>query len=274
MALSDAEFKFIAEELHRRSGLSISKQKEYLLESRLQPIAREQGLASISELISKLMVSKDNRLLETVTEAMTTNESMFFRDNKPFEQLKELVLPVLMEKANGRPIRIWSAACSTGQEAYSLIITLEEQKAKYPNLNYELIGSDISPQVVEKATSGLYTQFEIQRGMPIQMLLKYFEQRENNQWQVKEELRKKVKFKVMNLLDSYMGLGKLDLILCRNVLIYFDEKGKTDVLNRCADILNDPGFLFLGSAETIMGLTKRFKQHSVDARGVFIPNKE
>lgn len=271
MALDDKVFDFIAAELKKRSGLSISKQKEYLLESRLQPIAREQGIANVVELLTKVMATRDNAMLERITDAMTTNESMFFRDTKPFEQIKQIVLPALMEKNLMRPIRIWSAACSTGQEVYSLLMTLEEEKAKYPNLRYEIIGSDISPTVVKKAQEGIYTQFEIQRGLPIQMLLKYFEQRENNQWQVKENLRKAATFKEMNLLDPYASLGKLDLILCRNVLIYFDEKGKSDVLNRCAGVLNDPGFLFLGSAETIMGLTTSFKPHSLEARGVFVP---
>lgn len=254
---SPEEFQFIATLLKERSGLALTADKGYLLDTRLQPIAKAHGLADARALIAKLRSNPPAALLNDVIESMTTNESLFFRDGKPFEALVKSLLPAFKE-AGKTNIRIWSAACSTGQEPYSIAMTVKEEEAKYPGLNVQLYATDLAEKVLERARQGIFTQFEVQRGLPITMLMKYFSQVENSQWQIKEPLRKMVTYATGNLLTSYAALGKFDIIFCRNVLIYFDEKTKADVLDRMAAILNPPGYLFLGGAETILGLSNKF----------------
>jgi chemotaxis protein methyltransferase CheR len=197
---------------------------------------------------------------------MTTNESMFYRDTKPFEHLTKVMIPAL--KAKGRTsIRIWSAACSTGQEAYSTAMSLLEM-GPVNGVQFEIIATDINEKVIDRAKQGLFTQFEVQRGLPIAMLMKYFVQKPGNTWEIKDTLKSYIRFQKLNLLDSYMGLGKFDIIFCRNVLIYFDDKGKAQVLDKLAGILNPPGFLMLGAAETIMNLSSKYKLMD-DHRGLY-----
>lgn len=263
------DFTFLAGMLYKRSGLSLTEDKCYLLETRLQPIARDVGVATVSDLIARLRMEASEDLLRQVTEAMTTNESMFFRDNRPFEQLKDVLLPALKEKQSvTKKLRIWSAACSNGQEPYSVAMTLLEEKAKLMGFSYEIIATDLDTQVLKKAAEGTYSQFEVQRGMPIQLLLKYFNKADNNNWTINDEVRRLVTFKQGNLLESYMHMGKFDIIMCRNVLIYFDEVTKTSVMERLSECLNPGGYLFLGAAETVIGLTTKLRSVP-DARGVF-----
>ncbi len=269
MTLSTQEFEFIAGELKRRSGLALVPEKMYLLESRLQPVARTRGYENVASMVRALKLQPNEALMREITESMTTNESMFFRDSKPFEILRDVIMPEL-DKAGGRKhARIWSAACSTGQEAYSVAITLEEMKAKLPGWTFDIIGTDIADKVVEKAKKGVFSQFEVQRGLPIQVLLKYFDQKEENSWQVKDEIRNKVQFKTHNLLADYTSLGKFDVVLCRNVLIYFDEATKKDVLTRIGRNMQKSGYLLLGSAETTMGLNDIYEP-MLEYRGVHI----
>ncbi len=263
------EFNFLSALLKKRSGLALTEDKRYLLETRLQPIARETGLNTISELVGKLRGAPSEDLLRNVTEAMTTNESMFFRDNRPFEQLKTVLLPKLREIHQGtRHIRFWNAACSNGQEPYSLAITLQEEKPKMSGFSYEIQATDLDTQVLKKAAEGVYSQFEVQRGMPIQLLLKYFTKVENNNWQIKPDIRSMVNYKQGNLLASFAGMGKFDVIMCRNVLIYFDDTAKKDVMDRLAECLLPHGYLFLGAAESCIGITTKLRPVA-DARGVF-----
>ena len=258
VALSPADFDFLAGLLKQRSGLSITADKGYLVDTRLQPVAKANGFVGIRELVAALRNNPPQALVYQVTEAMTTNESMFFRDTKPFEHLSKVILPAF--KAAGKNnIRIWSAACSTGQEPYSIAMTLKEEAAKYPGLLAEIYATDLADKVIERARSGLYSQFEVQRGLPITMLMKYFEQRPGNMWQLKDTIRSMVKYAPANLLQPYGALGRFDIIFCRNVLIYFDEKTKSDVLDRMAAITNKSGFLFLGGAESVLGLTTKYK---------------
>jgi chemotaxis protein methyltransferase CheR len=263
------DFSFLASFLLKRSGLALTEDKGYLLETRLQPIAREVGLSSIADLVSKLRFGASEDLMRLVTEAMTTNESMFFRDNRPFEQLKTILLPVLKEKtALSKRLRIWNAACSNGQEPYSVAITLSEEQNKMSGYHYEIVATDLDTQVLKKAQEGIYTQFEVQRGMPIQLLLKYFSKLDNNTWRINEDMRRMVTFKQSNLLLPYLAMGKFDIIMCRNVLIYFDDATKRDVLNRLCECLNPHGYLFLGAAETVIGLSDKLRSVP-EARGVF-----
>ena len=266
LALTNDEFEFISGMLKQKSGLALTPDKGYLLETRLTPIAKANGLADIKALIVKLRANPTAPLAYQVIESMTTNESMFFRDTKPFDQLSKVILPDL--KAKGKTqVRIWSAACSTGQEAYSTAITLKEESVKYPGMNFEIYGTDLAEKVLEKARAGIYSQFEVQRGLPITYLMKYFVQRPNNNWEISDAMKAMVRFAPGNLLTPYTA-GKFDIIFCRNVLIYFDEKTKSDVLDRMAAILNPPGYLFLGGSETVHGLSSKFKV-STEHRGLF-----
>ncbi len=251
-------FDFIAKELYERSGLAITMEKLYLLESRLTPIARENGMDTMEALVATLAQSRNPGLMDQVVQAMTTNETMFFRDNKPFEWLKNIILPELKAQGAGNRLNLWSAACSTGQEPYTLAITMQEEAAKYPGLSMDITGTDLCTKALNRAKEGLYTQFEVQRGMPIQLLLKYFDQREGNQWQVKDSLKSQVKYSTHNLLESPNYLGQFDIVYCRNVLIYFDQPMKKRVFEHIASTMRKPGYLVLGSAERAMGITDRF----------------
>ncbi|MCP5381257.1 MAG: protein-glutamate O-methyltransferase [Kordiimonadaceae bacterium] len=257
--MKSEDFELISGLLKQRSGLILPKDKVYLLESRLTPIAHRRGLDSLDELVSEVRLKRKEDLLTEITEAMTTNESFFFRDNKPFDLFKDSVLPQLLEsRASRKKIRIWCAAASTGQEPYSLAIILKELSAKLVGWNIEIIGTDISQKVLDKAKMGLFSQFEVQRGLPIQLLIKYFNQ-VGELWQISEDIRNMVSYRKYNLLDPYTLLGSFDVIFCRNVLIYFDQQTKTEVLEKMRKLLPNDGTLFLGAAETVLGITDKFK---------------
>ncbi len=253
------DFEFIAQMLYQRSGLVITQEKAYLLESRLNPVARKWDFESFDALIAAIRTKKVEKLLVDVTEAMTTNESFFFRDNRPFDQFKDIVLPHLLEaRAARKQIRIWSAACSSGQEPYTLAMILKEEAAKLAGWNIEIVATDLSTEILDKAKAGLYSQFEVQRGLPITLLMKYFAQ-EGEKWQISEEIRKMVSYKPFNLLESPTQLGTFDVVFCRNVLIYFDQETKSKVLARIAGIMPADGFLYLGGAETVLGISDAFE---------------
>ena len=253
------DFEIIAQLLKKRSGLALNKEKAYLLESRLNPVARKWNFSGFDELAQAIRNRGEEALLVDVTEAMTTNESFFFRDQKPFDQFNEIVLPYLLEaRAARRSFRIWSAACSSGQEPYTLAMLLKEHADKLAGWRVEIVATDLSNEILDKAKEGLYSQFEVQRGLPIAHLVKYFAQ-VGDRWQIDESLRKMIKFQQFNLLGDLSILGKFDVVFCRNVLIYFDMPTKTQVLNGIADLLPADGFLYLGGAETVLGTTDRFE---------------
>jgi len=264
-----SELDFMIRLLHTRSGLALTHDKQYLLESRLMPIARANGCKDYSELVSLLRTRPTEALLTEVTEAMTTNESSFFRDGKPFEHLRQIILPQLRQNAGARrTLRIWSAACSSGQEPYTIAMTLLEDAVKNPGWKYEIVATDLASKIVDKAKQGIYSQFEAQRGMPIQLLLKYFKSNPDTSWQVKDELRDMIQFRVQNLLTDFSSLGQFDLIFCRNVLIYFDEATKAATIERMCNKLQPNGFLFLGSTESIMEKNARLSQPE-GLRGIY-----
>ncbi len=270
MSMNPEDFQLISELLKQRSGLSITKEKMYLIESRLQPIARAHGFSALSDFIQHMLRKPNPPVEHEVVQAMTTNETMFFRDIKPFTQLRERIIPHWRAQHPGRQqIRIWSAACSSGQEPYTIAMTLKEETAALAGFDIDIMASDLSQKVVEKAIKGVYSQFEVQRGLPIQMLIKYFEQGEENCWRVKDTIKSMVHFKSHNLLDDATRFGTFDIIFCRNVLIYFDTEVKQSVLNRLAAMLNPPGFLVLGSAETVFGLDTPFKPFENES-GVYV----
>jgi chemotaxis protein methyltransferase CheR len=251
------DFQLLSGLLKERSGLVLTADKAYLLESRLVPLARKQGLQGLDDLVRAIRTTKEERLISVVTEAMTTNESLFFRDSSPFDQMRKTMLPGLVKARSGlKRLRIWSAACSTGQEPYSLAMLLKDEAVAFAGYRVELVGTDLSTEVLEKAKSGLYSQFEVQRGLPIAMLAKHFA-KVGDMWQIKPDLRGMVQFRQHNLLHDFGLLGQFDVIFCRNVLIYFDQPTKAAILARMAKLLPADGFLVLGGAETVLGITDR-----------------
>jgi chemotaxis protein methyltransferase CheR len=262
------EFDILSNLVKERSGLVLTRDKAYLLESRLLPVVRKWQLKTLAELAAAVRGHADAGLVRAVVEAMTTNESFFFRDVKPFDQFKAFVLPhLLRSRASTRAIRIWSAACSSGQEPYSLAMILTEQRALLANWRIEILATDLSTEILEKAQAGLYSQFEVQRGLPIQLLVKYFKQ-QGDRWQIDPAIRAMVNFRQLNLLDDFAALGRFDVIFCRNVLIYFDQPTKTLVLNRLSRQMAPDGHLYLGGAETVLGITDKL-QPVPDNRGIY-----
>ncbi len=252
------DFEFICQILRERSGLVLTNDKAYLLESRLLPVARKYKLATFDELVRLIRVKSDETIIKDVVEAMTTNESFFFRDTKPFDQFKQIVMPALMKARPNKTIRIWSAACSSGQEAYSLAMILTEMSAQLAGWRIEIVGTDLSTEVLNRAKEGVYSQFEVQRGLPVSLLVKYFTQ-SGDRWQISQKIRSMVQYKVFNLLHDPMVLGKFDVVYCRNVLIYFDQPTKAKVLAGVARLMPEDGYLFLGGAETVLGISDRFQ---------------
>ncbi|MDB5653738.1 MAG: methyltransferase, CheR-type [Tardiphaga sp.] len=268
--MTPVDYDFLRKFLKERSGLDLSADKQYLVESRLVPLARKAGLNGLDELVQKIRTGS-TALGADVVEAMTTNETFFFRDKIPFDHLREAVIPELLQaRAARKSLRIWCAAASTGQEPYSIAMCLKEMSAQLAGWRIENIGTDISPQVLVKSKSGIYSQFEVQRGLPIQLLVKYFKQT-GELWQISPEIRAMVQYRPLNLLQDFSQMGKFDLIFCRNVLIYFDQEMKTQIFGRLARAIEPDGFLALGAAETVVGLTDAFKPHA-DRRGLYRPN--
>jgi chemotaxis protein methyltransferase CheR len=252
-----ADFKFLAEVLRRRSGLVLPQHKSHLAENRLLPVVRRFGFKDVPALIAELRHGHE-ALAEAVTEAMTTNDSAFFRDRKTFEEFRDIVLPeLLMLRAATKRLRLWCAACAAGQEAYSLAMLLDEAKLAAQGWSIELIASDINSQMVGRAQEGLYSQFEVQRGLPIRKLVANFTQ-EGTHWRIRKELRDMVSFRIFNLLDSPHWLGELDVVFCRNVLMYFDQKTRRQVLKSIARVLKPDGSLLVGPMESLASLTEDF----------------
>jgi len=265
------DFDYLRKLLRERSGLVLSAEKQYLAESRLLPVARRHGMTTLAELVGKIKAADTAPLTVQVVEAMTTNETFFFRDKLPFEHFRDTVLPALVTaRARDKRIRIWCAAASTGQEPYSLAMTIKGLGAKLAGYRFEILATDLSDEVLTRAKAGIYSQFEVQRGLPIQQLVKYFSQ-VGETWQIAPEIRAMVQFRSINLLKDFSALGRFDLIFCRNVLIYFDQETKIGVLNRLARMMPGDGFLALGAAETVVGLTDAFKPMA-DKRGLYVPN--
>lgn len=253
------DFDFICQILKTRSGLLLTNDKAYLLESRLLPVARKWKLATFDDLVRLIRTKNDEAVIRDVVEAMTTNESFFFRDTKPFDQFKQICLPALLKsRAGAKTIRIWSAACSSGQEGYSLAMILSEMGAQFAGWKIEILGTDLSGEILQRAKEGLYSQFEVQRGLPITLLVKYFQQT-GDRWKISDAIRNKVQFREWNLLNDPAPLGKFDIVFCRNVLIYFDQPTKTKVLAGIAKQMPEDGYLFLGGAETVLGISDKFQ---------------
>ena len=268
--MTPPDYEYLRKLLKDQSGLDLSADKQYLIESRLVPLSRKAGLPGIPELVQKMKAGSAS-LIAQVVEAMTTNETFFFRDKVPFDHFRQAIMPeILKARAARKSVRIWCAAGSTGQEPYSLAMCLKEMEGQLAGWRVEVIATDLSQEVLEKSKAGLYSQFEVQRGLPIQMLVKYFKQN-GEFWQINPDIRAMVQHRQLNLLHDFSGLGTFDVIFCRNVLIYFDQDTKINIFNRLCRIMEPDGFLVLGAAETVVGLTDTFKPYP-DKRGLYRPN--
>lgn len=249
--ITPEQFRFFSELVKTASGIALAPGKEYLLESRLNELARVLGLRDLNELYTKAKTSMTNALKERIIEAMTTNETYFFRDQHPFETLKKEIIPEIA-KRNGNSLRIWSAACSTGQEPYSIAMLLAEHFPALTKGGADILATDISREAVEKGKAGRFTQVEVNRGLPITLLIKYFKQN-GAFWMANDNLKKMISFQTFNLLSPF-NFGSFDIILCRYVLIYFEQQTKQQILEKLAKVLNPGGCLILGATETPIGL--------------------
>jgi chemotaxis protein methyltransferase CheR len=262
-------FSWLCRYLLDNTGLVLGPDKMYLVESRLSPVARKYNTASLDTLADALRAGKNAELERDVVDAMMTNESFFFRDGKPFDQFKQVVLPRLLQaRAAQKSFRIWSAACSTGQEPYTLAMILKEDQAKLAGWRVEIVGTDLSREALDRAKQGIYSQFEVQRGLPITLLVKYFTQ-SGDRWQISPELRNNIAFRELNLLSDFTTLGTFDVVFCRNVLIYFDQATKARILDKISRMMPPDGVLYLGGAETVLGVTEKFAPMP-DQRGIYV----
>ena len=267
-SLTSNAFETLASLLKSRSGLVIGPDKTYLLDTRLSGIVRREKLADLNALAEKIKRPGGEALARDVVEAMTTNESFFFRDDKPFQHFRAQALARLVAaRPAGSTLRIWSAASSSGQEAYSLAMILNEARIVLGDRRVEIIGTDIAREQLSRARDGLYTQFEVQRGLPVQLLMKYFRKEDSN-WRLSDPIRTMVQFREWNLLGDLRPLGRFDIVFCRNVLIYFDQATKARVLDAIAAQMPPDGLLYLGGAETVLGITGRFAPLAGE-RGVY-----
>jgi chemotaxis protein methyltransferase CheR len=267
--VTPSDYEYLRKLLKERSGLDLSADKQYLVESRLLPLARKSSLPGIPELVQKMRSGADALTVEVV-EAMTTNETFFFRDKIPFDHLRETVIPALAQaRAARRSLRVWCAASSTGQEPYSIAMCLKEAGI-LSGWRTEIVATDLSQAVLEKSKSGIFSQFEVQRGLPIQLLVKYFTQN-GELWQLNADIRGMVQHRQLNLLQDFSHLGVFDIIFCRNVLIYFDQPTNANIFDRLSRKLEPDGVLALGAAESVVGITGTFKPYP-ERRGLYRPN--
>lgn len=267
--MTPQDYDFLRRFLKERSGLDLAADKQYLVESRLAPLARRAGLAGIGALVERVRTHADS-LATDLVEAMTINETFFFRDNVPFDGLPDVITPMLTgPHAQRKTLRIWCAAGSTGQEPYSIAMRLKEMAAQLAGWRTEILATDLSQGVLEKAKAGIYTQFEVQRGLPIQMLMKYFRQ-VGELWEISPEIRAMVQHRQLNLLHDFRHLGTFDIIFCRNVLIYFDQPTKSRLFAGLAKAIEPDGVLVLGAAETVIGLSNAFRPWP-ECRGFYRP---
>ncbi len=264
MAIAASDFTFVRDLVLRASAIVVGPGKEYLVETRLAPLARAEGFASIEVLIRRMRSNPSPALEEKVVDMMTTNESSFFRDLHPFDALRKVIIPTLIERAGSRrSLSIWCAACSSGQEPFSIAMMLKDEFPVFANWHINIIATDLSATMVSRAKSGLFNQIEVNRGLPAHMLVKHFT-KTGGLWRIKDDIQKMVTFRELNLIRPWTGLPKCDLVFCRNVLIYFEPATKADILKRVRAVLKPEGFLFLGGAESTLGLDDAYKRLTID----------
>lgn len=251
-------FAFVQDLVRNESAIVLGEGKEYLVESRLQPLARSAGHADVSSYVTHVSQRRNPRDLAAVVEALTTNETSWFRDGDPFQTLRTTVFPTLAASRPDRTLRIWSAACSSGQEAYSIAMTVLDTPA-LAGFRVQIVGTDLSEEMVRRARAGEYSQLEVNRGLPAPLLVRHFT-REGLTWRISDRLRGMVEFRPMNLTRSFLGLGRFDIVFMRNVLIYFDHDTKRDILQRVRQVTAPDGYLLLGSAEMTYGVDEAWER--------------
>ena len=272
--MKQVDFSYLQDFMEQETGVVLTDDKNYLFETRLDPVLKERGFNDIHQLITNMRTLKDPALSAEVIHAMTTHESFFFRDGKPFIHFEKHVVPDLIEKnTETKSIRIWCAACSNGQEPYSLSMILDRKfRNELQGWNVQIYATDISEKVLVKARNGIYSDFEVRRGLHNEYLEAYFHKVTDRQWRIDEKIIDSVTFEVHNLLNTFHDDEMFDVIFCRNVLIYFDTETKKFVLRRMSDSLANHGYLYLGGAETPYGLSEYFDPEN-DVKGVYRLNK-
>jgi len=255
-SLDPQDFSWLCSFLHDESALVIDEHKEYLVNTRLAPVLKELGIPTLTELVARLKRRPLSNVHQRVIEAMTTNETSFFRDIHPFDTLRNDILPEIIKRRGGAPLNIWCAAASTGQEPYTIAMILREA---FPDVaaRTKILCTDINNPVLERTKQGMYTQLEVNRGLPVALLVKYFERR-GSDWQVKEELRRMIEIRAMNLAIPWAGVPPMDIVFIRNVLIYFDVETKKTIVGRIRRNMAMDGFLFMGGAETLLNIDNDF----------------
>ncbi len=243
------ELEFVASMARSRAGLMLRGERTFFIESRLSTLARRENEPSPQSLVQKIRASRDETLIRAMVESLAAPETSFFRDRTPFDRLRDELLPTLAASRPNGAVRVWCAGCSTGQEAYSLAMMAEENRARFPQLQLSIIATDLSERSLEKSRAGLYTQFEVQRGLPIRYLLNHFEKVDDN-WRVSPRLKAAVRWGRLNLADDFSRIGRFDLVLCRNVLSYFDVAPRQRALEGLATVVADDGYLMLGEGES------------------------
>ncbi len=256
--LTGSDFNAVRQLVRQRAGIALGDDKRYLVETRLRPVLREFGVTTVADLLRK-MNAGCREIADRIVEALTTNETLFFRDARPFEVLRTVVLPELLRKrAAERRLNIWCAAASTGQEPYSIAMLIREHFPQLLQWNLKILATDISTAALAVAREGLYSQLEVNRGLPAPLLVKYFS-KEGNRWRLDRRVREMVEFRVLNLVGPWPPLPPMDIVFLRNVLIYFDAPTKQRILSRMRTVLRPDGYLFLGSAETTLHLDDSFE---------------
>jgi len=269
MAIATSDFEYVCGLIRAKSGIVLEAGKEYLVEARFNALIRQQKIDSIATLVARLKANPADPLHKLAVEAMTTNETSFFRDHHPFEALKSTVIPALLEKRKAtRSLNIWCGASSTGQEPYTMAMTLCEAIPRLADWKITFLATDLSAEMVAKSRAGKYNQIEVNRGLPAALMVKYFE-RHGLDWQIKEPLRKMVDFREMNLTTSWPLMPLMDIIFLRNVLIYFDNQTKKTILGRIRQVLKPDGYLFLGCAETTLCLDDGYERTQIEKSGCY-----
>jgi chemotaxis protein methyltransferase CheR len=259
--LSPANYAFLQQYVHRESGIALGPDKLYLLQSRLQPLLEQERLASLDELCVRLRTAPSEALRRRVVESITTHETQFFRDPPVYEMLRNDLIPELArDRQAAKSLRIWCAACSSGQEPYSLAMMLLE--AGYGDWNIQILGTDLSSRILERARAGRYLQIEVNRGLPAALLVKHFE-RAGPDWQLRDTVRRMARFTAFDLRQSMQSLGPFDLVLCRNVLIYFEVETRKKILAGIRGVLSPGGCLLLGASETTFNLDDGFTRRTI-----------
>ena len=268
MQISDSSSRILAGLLEARTGQQLTMSRRWRIETALSALLRERGISTLDELITILVMGKEPSLSQMVVEALLNNETYFFRDRSPFDLIQRYALPELAQRrAKSKRLRIWSAGCSTGQEAYSLAMLFAEEPETWRGWTVDILGSDVSTACVDRARTGVYTQFEVQRGLGINQTIKWFEECADG-WRAVEELRRPIRFQVHNLLEQPPHPGGFDIVLCRNVLLYLSPEKKTLAFERLASSMAEDGWLMLGAGETVIGQTNRLGA-DINARGLY-----